>query len=158
MGSDFIAAAVEHIPPKNQQAIRYDGRYSNKRRGWDAKNRIASPVMVPQSDPTQGDDLNKPETLLILPAPEPQIKPLWRDLILKTWGGDPLRCPCCKGTMREAGRMFRPEEIEFFLRLHGVPIEPEPLRLETVHRCPPDARGGLGRTLRDPRLAACGKR
>ena len=26
------------------------------------------------------------------------MRPLWRDLILKVWGGDPLECPCCKGT------------------------------------------------------------
>ena len=35
--SEFLAAAVEHIPPKGQQTVRYDGLYSNKRRGMDAK-------------------------------------------------------------------------------------------------------------------------
>jgi hypothetical protein len=28
--ADFIAASVEHIPPKSQQTIRYYGRYSNR--------------------------------------------------------------------------------------------------------------------------------
>ncbi|MFT5469568.1 MAG: hypothetical protein ACI8UO_004689 [Verrucomicrobiales bacterium] len=37
--SDFLAAAVEHIPPKGQQLVRYYGLYSNKRRGMDAKAR-----------------------------------------------------------------------------------------------------------------------
>ena len=31
--TDFLAAAIEHIPPKGQQTIRYYGLYSNKSRG-----------------------------------------------------------------------------------------------------------------------------
>jgi hypothetical protein len=38
----------------------------------------------------------------------------------KTWVGDPLECPCCKGTMRPVRQVIRKEEIEFFLRLHGL--------------------------------------
>ena len=30
------------------------------------------------------------------------MRPLWRDLILRVWGTDPLQCPCCKGTMSRA--------------------------------------------------------
>jgi len=48
------------------------------------------------------------------------MRPLWRDLILKVWGGDPLQCPCCKGTMQPVRQVIRREEIEFFLRLHGL--------------------------------------
>ncbi len=48
------------------------------------------------------------------------MRPLWRDLILKVWGGDPLQCPCCKGTMKPVRTFIRREEIEFFLRLHGL--------------------------------------
>ena len=48
------------------------------------------------------------------------MRPLWRDLILKVWGSDPLLCPCCNGTMKVTGTMIRHEEIEFFLRLHGL--------------------------------------
>jgi hypothetical protein len=29
-------------------------------------------------------------------------------------------CPCCKGTMKTAGTMIRREEVQFFLRLHGL--------------------------------------
>ncbi len=84
------------------------------------------------------------ETLFILPAPERQsnraFKPLWRDLILKTWGEDPLRCPCCRGTMKNAGMLLRRSEIEFFLRLHGLwegiialPPPPDPpFNIETM--------------------------
>jgi hypothetical protein len=48
------------------------------------------------------------------------MRPLWRDLILKVWSGDPLECPCCKGTMKPVRKVIRHEEIEFFLRLHGL--------------------------------------
>ena len=50
----------------------------------------------------------------------PRASPLWRDLILKVWGGDPLECPCCKGTMKPVRQVIRREEIQFFLRLHGL--------------------------------------
>jgi hypothetical protein len=48
------------------------------------------------------------------------MRPLWHDLILKVWGGDPLECPCCKSTMKPVRKVIRHEEIEFFLRLHGL--------------------------------------
>ena len=41
--------------------------------------------------------------------------PMWRDLILKVWGGDPLECPCCKGTMKPVRKVIRREEIEYSL-------------------------------------------
>jgi hypothetical protein len=44
--------------------------------------------------------------LFILPAPEPRsgrfLRPLWRDLIMRVWGDDPHKCPCCPGTMSRA--------------------------------------------------------
>ncbi|MFL2658557.1 MAG: hypothetical protein ACJ0HK_07330 [Akkermansiaceae bacterium] len=46
------------------------------------------------------------------------MRPLWRDL--KIWGGDPLQCPCCPGTMKPVCTFLRREEIEFFLRLQGL--------------------------------------
>ena len=123
--TDFIAATVEHIPPKGQQTVRYYGRYSNKRRGWDFKNRVGPPVMVSPSIPDEPSrKALEPENMLILPAPEVKsnrfLKPLWRELILKTWGQDPMRCPCCQKMMKNAGTMVKREEIEFFLRLHGM--------------------------------------
>ncbi len=41
--ADFLAAAVSHILPKNQQTVRYYGLYSNKRRGLDTKTRKPRP-------------------------------------------------------------------------------------------------------------------
>jgi hypothetical protein len=38
----------------------------------------------------------------------------------KVWGGDPLECPCCKSTMKPVRTFLRREDIEFFLRLHGL--------------------------------------
>ena len=45
---------------------------------------------------------------------------MWRELILMTWGADPLECPVCHNTMTNQGKMQRREEIEFYLRLHGL--------------------------------------
>gem|GEM_PF-2669976 len=47
---DFIAAVVEHIPPKGQQTVRYYGRYSNKSRGLDAKRGAPAPNWNLQSN------------------------------------------------------------------------------------------------------------
>ena len=123
--ADFIASTVEHIPPKSQQTIRYYGRYSNKRRGWDFKHSVRPPLMAPQLNVEERKQpIRQPETLFILPAPEPKshraLRPLWRDLILKTWGEDPQRCPCCRGKMKNVGTIVKKEEIEFFLLLHGL--------------------------------------
>jgi hypothetical protein len=48
------------------------------------------------------------------------MRPLWRDLILKVWGGDPLKRPCCPGTLKHVRKVLRREEIQFFLRLQGL--------------------------------------
>ncbi len=48
------------------------------------------------------------------------MRPLWRDLILRVWGADPLQCPCCQATMKCVGTVVRPGEVQFFLRLHGL--------------------------------------
>ena len=48
------------------------------------------------------------------------MRPLWRDLILRVWGADPLQCPCCQATMQCVGTIVRPGEVQFFLRLHGL--------------------------------------
>ena len=48
------------------------------------------------------------------------MRPLWRDLILKVGGADPLQCPCCKAPMKLVGAVKRPEQIEKNRRLVGV--------------------------------------
>ena len=80
---------------------------------------------------------NMQKKVLIISAPPKQsarsMRPLWRDLILKVWGADPLQCPCYKAPVKIAGAIKRPEQIEFFLRLHGLwqgiiqlPLPPPP--------------------------------
>jgi hypothetical protein len=58
---DFIAAIIDHLPPKGKQTVRYYGLHSNKTRGQQP----------------------------LIPAPPKQsarsMRPLWRDLILKVW-------------------------------------------------------------------------
>ena len=133
---DFLAATVEHIPPKGQQMVRYYGLYSNKSRGMAAKNGRKRPEMAEAKRPER-NEATPPGTLFILPAPEPRsgrfLRPLWRDLIMRVWGDDPHKCPCCPGTMKVVGTMIRSAEVEFFLRLHGLwegvialPPPPEP--------------------------------
>ena len=121
--TDFLAAAVEHIPPKNQHTVRYYGLYSNKRRGMDARNGRPRPSMRGIAAPRPAGSSTS-DTLLVLPPPEPKsaraLRPLWRDLIRRVWGEDPMICPCCKGIMKTAGTMMRRDEVEFFLQLHGL--------------------------------------
>ena len=127
--TDFLAAVIDHIPPKGRQTVRYYGLYSNKCRG------LTSPIptrLVPPPEDSrpggQGKQASPPvesatEILLIPPPPKQSaraMRPLWRDLILKVWGADPLQCPCCKTDMKLTGLVRRPEQIEFFLRLYGL--------------------------------------
>ena len=123
--ANFIAASVEHIPPKGQQTIRYYGRYSNKRRGWDAKNRIHSPQLPANNNRAHNHDSQSPDkTLFILPEPTPKKKhaekPDWKSLIQRIWGGDPTTCPCCRAQMKNAGTIIRRAEIVFSLQLWGM--------------------------------------
>ena len=121
---DFIAAALLHLPPKGQQTVRYYGVYSNKTRGRTSPipDRIIRP---PTPSANQQPEIhNHQSEILLIPAPPKQsardMRPLWRDLILGVWGGDPLECSCCKGTMKPVRQVIHREEIEFFLRLHGL--------------------------------------
>jgi hypothetical protein len=67
---------------------------------------------------------------------------------MRVWGEDPLLCPKCKTTMKVVDKVLRPEEIEFFLKLHNlwegllaIPPPPEPpFDVETMEpiRTPPD--------------------
>jgi hypothetical protein len=117
---DFIAAALLHIPPKGQQTIRYYGLYSNKTRGQTSliPDRIIRPP-EPSSPNLKSPISNLQSEILLIPPPPKQsardMRPLWRDLILKVWGGDPLQCPCCKGTMQPVRQVIRREEIEYSL-------------------------------------------
>jgi hypothetical protein len=120
---DFIAAVIDHLPPKGKQTVRYYGLYSNKMRGQ--ASLIPTRIIRPPASSNQQSSINNPQSeILLVPAPPKQsaraMRPLWRDLILKVWGADPLQCPCCKAPMKLSGAVKRPEQIEFFLRLYGL--------------------------------------
>ena len=125
---DFIAAALLHLPPKGHQTVRYYGVYSNKTRGLAPEKRGTggSPVRIlppPSPAPQSPNDPISQSPFLIPPPPKQSardMRPLLRDLILQVWGGDPLQCPCCKGTMKPVRKVIRREEIQFFLSLHGL--------------------------------------
>lgn len=101
-------------------------------------------MQSPESERRQALPPATPPTLFVLPTPQPKsaraLRPLWRDLIKKVWGEDPLICPCCRGTMKVAETMIRREEVQFFLQLHGLwegiialpPPPPPPFDIETM--------------------------
>jgi len=122
--TDFLAAVVDHIPPKGQQTIRYYGLYSNRSRG---SPRPAHPVVLrPPRSQKPPAEKSPPSAVQILLIPPPEkataraLRPLWRDLIQSVWATDPLQCPCCRGSLRRVESISRPEAVEFFLRLHGL--------------------------------------
>jgi hypothetical protein len=153
---DFIAAVIDHLPPKGKQTVRYYGLYSNKSRGQQSlipDRIIQAPSSNQQSEINnhQSEIQNSQSEILLVPAPPKQsaksMRPLWRDMILKVWGADPLQCPCCKAPMKLVGAVKRPEQIEFFLRLHGLwegiiqlprpPPPPPPFDIETMEHIKP---------------------
>jgi hypothetical protein len=75
---DFIARLVAHIPDKHFRMIRYYGWLSNRTRG----------VLL--------DVVYK---LLTIPLKEVKPPVTWRELFFKSFGIDPLECPCCKMTL-----------------------------------------------------------
>jgi len=122
---DFLAALIDHIPPKSKHTVRYYGVYSNKTRG--RTSRIPTRLVpAPKPDPTtdQPAGTPPPAPVLIVPPPPKQtarsMRPLWRDLILQVWGADPALCPRCNTPMKTIGGVRRPEQVEFFLRLWGL--------------------------------------
>jgi hypothetical protein len=90
----------------------------------------------PSLEKPTGEKPSTPKPPIVPPPPKVTaraMRPLWRDLILRVWDADPLQCPCCKGTMKVVDTFFRPGEIQFFLRLHGlwegiidIPPPPDP--------------------------------
>jgi hypothetical protein len=81
--TDFLAAITQHIPDKGAQMVRYYGWYSNKMRG--VRHRGLPPDLVP----------HRPG--LSLPPPIKLPSKRWRDLILRVWHVDRLRCPSSLG-------------------------------------------------------------
>ena len=108
--SDFLAAITQHIPDKGAQMVRYYGWYSNKMRGV-RQSRLPPQWVV-----------RRPGV-----SPPPPVKlpsKRWRDLILRVWHVDPLRCPVCQNPMRVIAIIDDPLVIERILRHLGAWHDP----------------------------------
>ena len=109
--TDFLAAITQHIPDKGAQMVRYYGWYSNKMRG--VRQRGLRPELV-----ARRPGLSPPPPLK-LPSKR------WRDLILRVWHVDPLRCPVCQSPMRVIA-VDDPRVVEKILRHLGAWHDPPP--------------------------------
>jgi hypothetical protein len=110
--TDFLAAITQHIPDKGAQMVRYYGWYSNKMRG--VRHRALPPELVPHRP-----GLSPPPPLKL-----PSRK--WRDLILRVWHVDPLRCPVCQNPMRVIAVIDDPRIVEKILHHLGAWHDPPP--------------------------------
>ena len=119
--TDFLAAITQHIPDKGAQMVRYYGWYSNKMRG--VRQRGLPPELV----------FHRPGVSPPPPAKLPSKR--WRDLILRVWHVDPLRCPVCQNPMRVIAVIDDSQVVEKILRHLGVWHDPPP-------RPPPSAVAG----------------
>ena len=112
--TDFLAAITQHIPDKGTQMVRYYGWYSNKMRG--VRHRGLPPELVPRRPGLS------PPPPLNLPSKR------WRDLILRVWHVDPLRCPVCQSPMRVIAVIDDAQVTEEILRHLGAWHDPPACR------------------------------
>jgi hypothetical protein len=80
--TDFLAALVDHIPPKSKHTVRYYGVYSNKSRGQISR----IPDRFVPASPNQKSKINNHQSEILFVPPPPlrtarSMRPLWRDLI-----------------------------------------------------------------------------
>jgi hypothetical protein len=74
-----------HLPDKGARMVRYYGWCSNKMRG--IRHRGLPPELIPHRPGVSPPPLKLPSRK-------------WRDLILRVWPVDPLRCPVSRNPMR----------------------------------------------------------
>ncbi|MGH7868701.1 MAG: hypothetical protein ACREP9_13990, partial [Candidatus Dormibacteraceae bacterium] len=103
---------TQHIPDKGVQMVRYYGWYSNKMRG--VRQRGLLPEQV----------VRRPGVSPPPPAKLPCRR--WRDLILRVWHVDPLRCPVCQNSMRVISVIDDPRVAQKILRHLGLWHDPPP--------------------------------
>ena len=108
--TDFLAAITQHIPDKGVQIVRYYGLYSNKTRG--VRHRGLRAELLPHRPGVS------PPPPLELPSKR------WRNLILRVWHADPLRCPVCQNPMRVIAVIDDPRVVEKILRHLGAWCDP----------------------------------
>ena len=125
--TDFLAAITQHIPDKGAQMVRYYGWYSNKMRG--VRQRGLPPELISR----------RPGVSPPPPAKLPSKR--WRDLILRVWHVDPLRCPVCRNPMRVLAVIDDPRVVEKILRhlgaWHAPPPRPPPPNASGPHTYEP---------------------
>jgi hypothetical protein len=111
-----------HIPDKGVQMVRYYGWYSNKMRG--VRQRGLPLQLV----------VRRPGVSPPPPAAIPSKR--WRDLILRVWHVDPLRCPVCNNPMRVIALIDDPAVVRKILRHLGLWHDPPPVRASPgQHEC-----------------------
>ena len=110
--TDFLATITQHIPDKGAQMVRYYGWYSNKMRG--VRQRGLPPELV----------VRRPGCSQPPPVKLPSKR--WRDLILRVWHVDPLRCPVCQNPMRVIAVIDDRRVVEEILRHLGAWHDPPP--------------------------------
>ncbi len=108
--------------------VRYYGWYSNKMRG--VRHRDLPPELV----------IRRPGV-----SPPPPLKlpcKRWRDLILRVWHVDPLRCPVCQNSMRVIAIIDDSRVAKKILRhlalWHDPPARPPPQDLPSYTYQPCD--------------------
>ena len=90
--------------------VRYYGWYSNKMRG--VRQRRLPPQLL----------IRRPGLSPPPPATLPSKR--WRDLILRVWHVDPLRCPVCHNPMRVIAVIDDPQLVPKILRHLGLWQDP----------------------------------
>lgn len=109
---DFLAVIAQHIPDKGTQTIRYFGEYSNKSRGMKRHAGHSGVIVLCSTGPRR------------VPSKR------WRDLIMRVWHVDPLRCPICEQSMRVVAVLRDQQVVEKILRHLNVwqdpPTKPSP--------------------------------
>ena len=78
----FIRELVQHIPDPNMRIVRNCGIFANR---------------------VKTELIEKARIALKLPRPKKRFKISWREMIIKTFGIDPLACPKCGREMIPAG-------------------------------------------------------
>lgn len=99
--NDRVGSLEWHIPALGALVVRYYGWYSNKMRG--VRHRSLAPERVVR------------RAGVCPPPPSKLPSKRWRDLILRVWHVDPLRCPVCQNTMRVIAVIDDPRVAEKIL-------------------------------------------
>lgn len=108
---EFLAEALQHIPPKGFQMVRYYGDYSNVIR---ARKRRQIALEQDLSIETPYPEIYVPRS----------VRKAWARLIHKIYEADPMVCPICGAKMKIQKIVDKPSEIYSTLAALGIPSQP----------------------------------